>query len=174
MPIACSPVCELLTRSHERKGFDCGEPDLNVYLERQAWQDMRRGVARVFIACSASSPRVMGYYSLSAASFSRQDLPADEARRLPYYPVPAALLGRLAMDKSCQGRGLGKFLLFDAFYRVLQASEVLAVYALIVDTKNDRVRTFYEHYGFLRFPETPSRLFIPLETLQRGVESSSA
>jgi len=174
MSVTFSPGCELLSRSHERTGFDCGEPELNTYLQRQAWQDMRRGVARVFVTRQASSLRVTGYYSLSAASFSRQDLPVEIARRLPYYPVPAALLGRLAVDNTCQGSGLGKFLLFDAFYRVLQASEVLAVYALVVDAKHARARAFYEHFGFLSFPATPSRLFIPVETLRQGAKVASS
>jgi len=174
MSLTSPPVFELLSRSHERGGFDCGEPELNTYLQRQAWQDMRRGVARVFVARNASSPRVVGYFSLSAASFSCQDLPVETARRLPYYPVPAALLGRLAVDNACQGGGLGKFLLFDAFYRVLQASDILAVYALVVDAKHARARAFYEHFGFLSFPATPSRLFIPLETLRQGAKVASS
>jgi ribosomal protein S18 acetylase RimI-like enzyme len=170
MPLTSPPVIEPLARSHHRDDFDCGEPALNDYLHRQAMQDMRRGVSRVYVARERGSSKVLGYYTLSATSFGKKNLPESEAKRLPHYPVPAALLGRLAVDRTCQGQGLGKYLLFDAFYRVLQAAETLAVYALIVDAKNDEARAFYEHYGFTRFPETPSRLFIPLETLRHGAE----
>lgn len=167
------PQCvEPLSRQHDRGGFDCGEPRLNDYLRRQAMQDIRRSVSRVFVAREESSWKVTGYYTLSATSFKRHDLPASEARRLPHYPVPAAQLGRLAVDRTNQGSGLGRYLLFDAFYRVLQASETLAVYALVVDAKSDRARESYEHYGFLRFPETPWRLFIPLETLRVAAEKA--
>lgn len=164
------PVVEPLARNHEREAFDCGIPALNDYLRRQATQDMRRGVSRVYVARNRGSSKVLGYYTLSATSFGKRNLPEVEAKRLPHYPIPAALLGRLAVDRSCQGQGLGKHLLFDAFHRTLQATEMLAVYALIVDAKNDKARAFYEHYGFLRFPNTPSRLFIPVETLRQAAK----
>lgn len=163
------PVIEPLARSHRRDSFDCGEPVLNDYLHRQAMQDMRRGVSRVYVARERGSSKVLGYYTLSAASFGRKDLPEKEAKRLPHYPVPAALLGRLAVDRMYQGQQLGRFLLFDALYRVLHAAETLAVYALVVDAKNDSARAFYERYGFLRFPDSSMRLFIPIETLRRAV-----
>ena len=170
MPLTFPPVVEPLARNHRREGFDCGEPALNDYLHRQATQDMRRGVSRVYVARERGSSRVLGYYTLSAASFGRKSLPEKEAKRLPHYPVPAALLGRLAVDRSCQGQQWGRYLLFDALNRVLHAAETLAVYALVVDAKNDSARTFYERYGFRRFPDLPSRLFIPIQTLRRGAE----
>lgn len=170
MPLALPPVVEPLARNHEREAFDCGIPALNDYLHRQATQDVRRGVSRVYVARNRDSSRVLGYYTLSATSFGKKNLPEAEARRLPHYPIPAALLGRLAVDRSCQEQGLGKYLLFDAFHRMLQAAEMLAVYALVVDAKDDKARAFYEHYGFLRFPNTPSRLFIPVGTLRQATK----
>lgn len=170
MSLALPPVVEPLARNHEREAFDCGIPTLNDYLHRQATQDVRRGVSRVYVARNRNLSRVLGYYTLSATSFGKKNLPEAEARRLPHYPIPAALLGRLAVDRSCQGQGLGKYLLFDAFHRMLQAAEMLAVYALVVDAKDDKARAFYEHYGFLRFPNTLSRLFIPVETLRQAAK----
>ncbi len=170
MPLTLPPVVEPLARSHKRENFDCGEPTLNDYLHRQATQDMRRGVSRVYVARERGASKVLGYYTLSAASFGRKSLPEKEAKRLPHYPVPAALLGRLAVDRMYQGQQLGRYLLFDALYRVLHAAETLAVYALVVDAKNDSARAFYERYGFRHFPDLPSRLFIPIETLRRGAE----
>ena len=170
VPLTLPPVIERLARSHNRDNFDCGEPALNDYLRHHAMQDMRRGVSRVYVACERGSSKVFGYYTLSATSFGKKSLPESEAKRLPHYPVPAALLGRLAVDRSCQGQGLGKYLLFDAFQRVLQAAETLAVYALVGDAKNGEARAFFERYGSLRFPETLSRLFIPIETLRRAAE----
>ena len=167
MSLALPPVVEPLARSHDREDFDCGTPELNDYLRRQAAQDTRRSASRVYVARERGSSKVLGYYTLSAASFGKKSLPEREAKRLPHYPIPAALLGRLAVDRSCQGQGLGKYLLFDALHRILHAAETLAVYALVVDAKNDDARAFYERYGFLRFPDSPSRLFIPIETLRR-------
>lgn len=170
MPLTLPPVVEPLGHKHDREQFDCGEPALNDYLRRQATQDARRGVSRIYIAHERGSSKVLGYYTLSATSFSKKSLSESEAKRLPHYPIPAALLGRLAVDSSCHGKGLGKYLLFDALHRVLQAAESLAVYALIVDAKNNDARAFYEHYGFVRFPDSESRLFIPLETLRHAAE----
>jgi GNAT superfamily N-acetyltransferase len=164
---SAAPLIEPLDRRHEVQAFDCGQVALNDYLRRQATQDVRRDVNRVFVARIESSPAVIGYYSLSAASFGKRDLPADRARRLPHYPVPAALLGRLAVDKRQQGRGLGQYLMVDALWRVLRASEELALYALVVDAKDDSARFFYLRFGFLAFPETPSRLFMPLGTIRQ-------
>ena len=111
--------------------------------------------------------KIVGYYSLSAASFEKEELPPALAKRLPHYPVPAAILGRLAVDRTCQGQGLGEILLLDAIRRVVRASATLMVYAVIVDTKNDRAVAFYERYGFRTFASIQRRLFLPLETFEK-------
>ena len=157
-----------LGAGHDRQAFDCGQPALNTYLQRQASQDVRRRIAQLFVATSADPPnRIAGYYSLSAASFERRDLPAEAAKRLPHYPVPAALLGRLAIDQACQGQGLGELLLLDALHRTLRASAALAVHAMIVDAKDAAAARFYARYGFIAFPSQPLRLFLPMETFAR-------
>ena len=140
---------------------------MDNYLRRQASQDARRRVARIFVAVGDTPGRVAGYYTLSAASIEKEDLPADLARRLPHYPVPAAVLGRLAIDSTYQGRGLGELLLLDATRRVVRASATIAVYAIVVDAKNERARAFYERYGFRAFPSVPRRLYLPLQTFRK-------
>jgi ribosomal protein S18 acetylase RimI-like enzyme len=152
---------------HDRSSFSCGEPVLDGYLQRQASQDVKRRIAKVFVATVAAPGQVAGYYSLSAAEFNKAELPAAAAKRLPHYPVPAAMLGRLAVDRSHQGRGLGETLLMDAIRRTLRASEAMAVHAIIVDAKNDRAKAFYERYGFRSFVTAPRRLFLPLETFEK-------
>ena len=87
--------------------------------------------------------------------------------QLPHYLVPAAVLGRLAIDSTCQGRGPGELLLLDAIRRVVRANATIAVYAIVVDAKNERVRAFYERYGFRAFSSVPRRLFLPLQTFQK-------
>jgi GNAT superfamily N-acetyltransferase len=139
---------------------------LDAYLQRQATQDVRRRIAQVFVAVGDAD--IAGYYSLSAASFDRKDLPAEMAKRLPRYLVRAAILGRLAVDRPYQGRKLGTFLMLDATDRVLQASAAMAVYALIVDAKSDDAMRFYERFGFRRFPASPRRLFLPLESFVKA------
>jgi GNAT superfamily N-acetyltransferase len=150
---------------HDRTPFSCGELALDDYLRRRATQDVRRGVARAFVAVDRAIGAIAGYYTLSAASFSRDHLPAAVAKRLPFYPVPAAILGRLAVDQGYQGRGLGELMLADAIKRVLRASKTLAVHAIIVDAKNDRAKAFYERYGFVAFMDAPNRLYLPLDSV---------
>ncbi|MCE2483420.1 MAG: GNAT family N-acetyltransferase [Alphaproteobacteria bacterium] len=158
---------EPLGPHHDRASFSCGEPSLDRHLRRQASQDARRRVARVFVATGAPPERIAGYYTLSAASFEKDDLPAELAGRLPHYPVPAAVVGRLAVDLRSRGRGLGEVLLLDAIHRVVRAGDTIGVYAVIVDALHDRARAFCERYGFTPFPSRPLRLFLPLRTFEQ-------
>ncbi|MFZ1416212.1 MAG: GNAT family N-acetyltransferase [Defluviicoccus sp.] len=163
-------IVPLDSKAHDRAAFSCGAPELDRYIREHASQDVRRDVARVFVALLAGTPTVCGYYSLSAASFQRDNLPADEARRLPRYPVPAALLGRLAVDDGMKGRGVGTFLLMDALNRVLLATQTLAVHAVIVDARDDAAGGFYRKYGFLPFTGEGRRLFLPMATIRTLAE----
>jgi len=155
-----------LGKQHERKSFDCGERSLNQYLYRYANQDIRRRINRVFAASPPDAPwQVIGYYSLSAGSLDATNLPEEFRRRLPGYPVPVVLLGRLAVAESHQGKGIGSILLADALQRIAQASQVMAVYAVLVDALNDRAAEFYRQFGFIPLPSQPLKLFLPLDSV---------
>jgi GNAT superfamily N-acetyltransferase len=123
-PLAIEP----LGSHHDRVAFSSGEPALDAYLRHQASQDVRRRVTQVFVAIGESPKAIAGYYTLSATSFARTELPPELSKRLPHYPVPAATLGRLAVDRHYQGRGLGEGLLMDAARRVLRASAEAGAY----------------------------------------------
>ena len=143
-------------------GFDCGEKALDEYLQRYASQDIKRGVARVFMASPAEQPQlVAGFYTLSAASIAAEMLPERLRKKLPRYPVPVALLGRLAVDQQFHGQGLGSILLVDACKRVAAASETLAVAAIVVDAKSAKAAAFYQHFGFIELPGQPGRWMLP-------------
>jgi GNAT superfamily N-acetyltransferase len=160
-------VIEPLGPHHDRIAFACGEPALDAYLQRQASQDIRRRVAQVFAARGDTPERIAGFYSLSAASFAKDELLAPLARRLPHYPVPTVVLGRLAVDRSRQGSGRGETLFIDAIRRIVRASAAIAVYAVVVDAKHERAERFYQRYGFRSFATVPRRLFLPLETFEK-------
>lgn len=156
------------SKRHERAGFSCGAAELDRYIREQASQDVRRDVARIFAALSEDGATILGYYSLSAANFRKDGLPEAQARRLPHYPVPAALLGRLAVDESAKRQGLGAHLLMDALHRVLLASEVLAVQAVIVEARDESAAAFYRKYGFIPFTGEGRRLFLPMATIRQS------
>lgn len=160
-----------LGKRHDRKNFDCGEASLDLYLHRYANQDIRRRFNRVFVASLPGEPqRVIGYYSLSAASLAAADLPEEIRRRLPRYPVPVALLGRLAVDKSYQGRGFGAVLIADALQRIALASQMMAVSAVVVDALNANAAKFYRQFGFIQLPSQPLKLFLPMDTVTKSVD----
>lgn len=160
------------SRTHDRSAFSSGAPEFDRYIREYASQDMRRDVARVFVALeSGGDDTVAGYYSLSAESFQKDSLPAGQARRLPHYPVPAALLGRLAVDGRARGRGLGAWLLMDALQRVLLASQTLAVHAVIVDARDDTAAAFYRKYGFIPFSDDARQRLLPMTTIRRLAEA---
>jgi ribosomal protein S18 acetylase RimI-like enzyme len=153
---------ELLGATHDRQNFACGNDTLDRYLLTQAGQDMRRRISNCFVA-TPDSAVIAAYYTLAAASVPVLELPDSEKKRLPRYPVvPAALIGRLAVDRRFQGRGLGGALLFDAIMRAMKAEP--AIFALIVDAKNDSAAAFYAHYGFRAFASRPTSMFLPLAT----------
>ena len=154
---------EALQGSHDRSQFDCGSEALDRYIRRQASQNTRRNVTRVFVALPEESNEIAGFYTLSAGSIERNALPEKQAKRLPRYPVPVALLGRLAVDRRWSGQGLGSALLADVLRRVVRASAALAVYAVVVDAKDEQAQAFYEHFGFIELPGAKRRLFYPVE-----------
>ncbi len=161
----CFAIAPLLA-DHDRSGFSCGVEALDLYLRTQATQDIRRHLANCFVASPLGSNKVAGYYTLSSASVALTDLPAEQTKRLPRYPVvPAALIGRLAVTDEYRGRGLGAALMFDAIERA--AGSEVAVYAIIVDAKNDAARRFYRHHGFLPLTSRPGSLFLPVATANK-------
>lgn len=141
---------------HDRSQFDCGSPELNLYLRERATQDMRRRVTLCFVAVDENE-KVAGFYTLAATSLPVDHLPAERAKRLPRYPVvPAVLLGRLAVALAHQGRQLGAALVADAILRATR-SEVMA-YAMIVDAKDASAARFYAHLAFEPSRDNPLRL----------------
>lgn len=146
---------------HDRRDFDCGVESLNRYLQSQAGQDVRRRASTCFLAIEAATERIAGYYTLAATGVALTELPNAASRRLPRYPtIPAVLVGRLAVDTRFQGQKLGGALLFDAIKRTILSE--IAVFAVVVDAKDDRAVSFYERYGFLRFNSLERKLFLPI------------
>jgi GNAT superfamily N-acetyltransferase len=157
---------EPLSSSHDRSAFRCTEEALDRYFQTQATQDIRRRMANCFVAIEAATGRIAAYYTLSSASIPMVDLPPDETKRLPRYPtLPAVRIGRLAVDRDFQGRGLGAALLADAAHRAAHSD--IAGFTLLVDAKNEKAVAFYEHHGFRALTSQPRVLFLPLAAAQK-------
>jgi len=158
-------VITRLNPTHDRTTFECGVEALDRYLKKQAKQDIKRSISRVFIATNPNNPkRAIGYYTLSTLSIDLNQLPEKLARKLPKHPVPAALIGRLAVSITAQRQGVGKMLLADAIKRTTAVSDQIAIYALVVDAINDDAIRFYEQFGFNRISGSSQRLFLPLKS----------
>ena len=152
-----------------RRTFCSGCEPLDRYFVEQVGQDVRRGITACFVA-KDSDGNVAGYYTLASCGILLNELPDGVTKKLPRYPsVPAVLLGRLAIDKICQGIGLGGILLVDAMKKCV-ASEI-AAYALVVDAIDENAGGFYGHFGFLPFPSRSDRFFLPMATAKRLIAS---
>jgi GNAT superfamily N-acetyltransferase len=152
-------------KQHDRAAFDCGDSDLNLYLQKFARQNHESGGAKCFIAAPSDAPaRVLGFYSLSPASIEYSRTPALAKKGLARYDVPVFRLGRLAVDRTVQGRGLGGALLLRAADRCLRVARDVGGVALLIDAKNDRAARWYESYGALRLHDAPLSLVLPLAT----------
>lgn len=162
--VLSSIAVEPLGRQHDRTAFHCGAEALDRYLKQPARQDADKRVAAPFVAVSPPGARVLGYYTLSASVLTLADLPDELARKLPRYPqLLVTLLGRLAVDQSAKGQGLGEHLLLDALRRSLAHADQIATMAVVVDAKDNGA--VYLQYGFLRLQSQPRWLFVPMRSV---------
>jgi GNAT superfamily N-acetyltransferase len=152
----------------DRSMFSSGVEPLDRYFRTQVGQDIKRRVAACFAATDAHG-QTAGYYTLASASVLLADLPNAVVKKLPRYPsVPAVRMGRLAVDQSFKGEGLGACLLADALRRAVMAE--IAAYAFVVDAKDETAASFYAHHGFMVLPEQPLFMFIPLATVKNLIK----
>lgn len=161
-------LLEVLGETHDRTNFDCGQEPLDRYIRTQATQDMRRRISTCFVAVETATGQLAAYYTLAAASIATPDLPPEITKKLPRYPtLPAVRIGRLAVDLKFQRRGIGAALLADALRRVLLSPA--AVFALLVDAKDDQAVAFYRRYSFTSLMGQPRTLFLPVATAEKAL-----
>lgn len=158
-------ITELNPR-HDRAGFDCGGPALNVFLQRLARQQSVRDFSKTYVACAPDTSKILGFYAISSGSIDFAHLPP--ALRLPRYPVPVARLARLAVDKRAQGQGMGAVLLSHAVRLAVMLAEHIGLYALVVDAKEEAAAAFYQRHGFEWLPDRPLTLLLTLEVARQA------
>ncbi len=160
---------EKLRADHPLDNFDCGQPELNRYLVRFAWQNQQAGAAQTYVGCAGDV--VIGYYTLAVGHVGREDAPERLTKGLARCPVPIMLLARLAVDRRWQGQSVGKALLKDAMLRTLQAADFAGIRAFAVHAKDDAARQFYMKFDFIPSPSDPLHLFVLLKDLRKIVGS---
>lgn len=147
----------LLTADDHVEGFDSGEPELDQWLVRQAQRNQVSGGSRTYVTTRYG--RVVGYYSLATGAVMHAEVSGRVRRNQPN-PIPVVLLGRLAVDRKEQGRGVGAHLLRDAIIRTVQAANVVGVRALLVHALHEQARQFYLRFDFEPSPTDPMHLFL--------------
>ncbi|MGI9130008.1 MAG: GNAT family N-acetyltransferase [Roseomonas sp.] len=162
-----------LSRSHDRKSFDCGEPALNEFLARYARQSHENGGAKTFVVVDPAAPqKILGFYSLSFGALAYTRTPALLTRGLGRYEVPVFRLGRLAVAREWQGQGMGGALLIAAGRRCIAVAQEVCGVALLVDAKSDRAAQWYEGFGALRLEDAPLLLVLPLTTIAQAIDGA--
>ncbi len=165
---------ESIERRHDRADFDCGDAELNEYLQRYARKSHEKGGAKTFLAIEeADDSKILGFYSLSPASIAYERTPEVVKRGLARHEVPVFRLGRLAVDKSVQGQGLGGQLLLSAGRRCSQVAADAGGVALLIDAKNQRVAKWYAGYGAVPLLDAPLSLLLPFKTIHSALAAAS-
>ena len=163
---------ELLNKKHNRMDFDCGNDLLNNYLKQQAGQDVKRKLSVCFVFVHKETNVVAGYYTLANNSIPLNSFPEQIKKKFPksYLSIPTTLLGRLAIDKKHQGKGVGKILLIDALKRSYEVSHKIGSFAVVVDPIDEEAERFYKKYDFIQLPDS-QKLFIAIKTLKELFDS---
>ena len=143
---------EKLSATHKLSDFDSGESVLDDWLRRRALHNEKSGASRTYVVCMGKT--VVGYYTLAVGAVAHAEAPGRVRRNMPD-PLPVMVLGRLAVDKSLQRRGIGKGLLRDAVLRTVQASEIAGIRAILVHAISEPAKRFYEGCGFMVSPIDP-------------------
>jgi GNAT superfamily N-acetyltransferase len=164
---------EPIAKSHDRKNFDCGEAEMNTFLQRFARQGHEQNAVKTFCAVADAQPdRILGFYSLTPASIEHDAVPPSMTKGLARHKVPGFLMARLAVDKSLAGRGLGGQLLLAAALLCIRVTQDVGGVLMIIDAKNDRAAKWYASFGAEPLADQPRTLVVPLSTFAVALKGS--
>lgn len=165
-----SRFVDLDKAAHDRKSFDCGVDELNVFLWQFAAKHRTAGISKTMILPALDPPSaICAYYTLSHTEIERQTLPIALAKKLPCYPVPVLLIAQLAIHKALQGQGLGRDTLIAALQHSLRINSHLPSFAVVVDALSNGVEAFYRKFGFAELDRHNGRvrLYLPMCTIEK-------
>lgn len=152
---------------HDRSGFDCGLSTLNEWLATKVSQFEKKDLARTYVLLESGSTAIKGFYALSNHTVVYEALPEDQAKGLPHIDMPVVLIGRLAVDRSIQRKGLEEFLLIDALRRAEYLANKIGIRAVEVDAINEDAKRFYERFGFLTLKDDTRHLFLSMTVIRK-------
>jgi predicted N-acetyltransferase YhbS len=156
-PVAQNPLVRPIRETDATADFDCGTPALNRWLREHAMPNQLSGASRTSVICEETSRRVIGYVTVSTAQLERRRLNAKDRRNMPD-PVPAFLIGRLAVDGAHQGQGLAIGLLRHALSTALRVADEAGCVLVLVHPIDDLIEPFYLKHGFRPLPHSDARL----------------
>ena len=154
------------TSEHDVSEFDCGVPELDLWLKRRALQNESCRASRTFVI--AEGKRVVGYYALATGAVSQAVATGRVRRNMPE-PIPVMVLARLAIDRGQQRSGLGSALLRDALLRTLAAAEVAGIRAVLLHAISEEAKRFYLHHGFAESPVEPMTMMVTLADIEKAL-----
>jgi GNAT superfamily N-acetyltransferase len=156
----------LLTEAHDASAFDSGEPVLDDWLRQRAWNNLQTAASRTYVVCCTGTKTIVGYSALSMGQILAQEVTGSMRRNMPKF-IPAVILGRLAIDRAWQGKGLGRALLADVITRAQRASSEVSARLVVVHAISPPAEAFYLHHGFIRLPVEAPTFALDLVKLQR-------
>ncbi|CAN7691562.1 GNAT family N-acetyltransferase [Rhizobium sp. LjRoot254] len=162
-----------IEKIHDRKGFDCGQTDLNTFLAQHARQAHESSVSKTYVALDAADrTTIHGFYTLSPAQVEFHRVPDLARPKGGRYPVGGFRLGRLAVSKSLHGKGLGGQLLVAAAIRCMRASVEMGGTAMMIDAKDQGAAAWYRLYGAVPLNDAPLSLLLPYNLLKATLEAA--
>jgi N-acetylglutamate synthase-like GNAT family acetyltransferase len=163
--VSSSLIIEVLSKSHHRDDFDCGNAVLNHFLQKIARQHNEKGLSKTFVLIDTAHPNdIIAYMSMVVCEMLAQDIPHQWVNKYPRR-IPAAKLVELAVTKDKQRKGFGAILLVDAMQKTLHVSHTMGIAGLFVDAKDEAAKKYYHQFGFIALPDQLDNLFLPLSTI---------
>ncbi len=155
-----------LDRTHDRESFDCGVEELNNHLKKYARQNDEKGLGKTVVVVSDDNlKKIFGFYTISTGQIEIGSLPKEQRKKLPRYPLPVIRIGRFAVDIEFQGKGLGTALLMHALKNAEAVADRIGVYAVVLDAKDDKAKSFYLKCGFISLNNAPLKMFLPIRSI---------
>jgi predicted N-acetyltransferase YhbS len=164
------PLIEKFNSNHQVANFDCGEKELNQYLQKYALSNQQANSSQTYVA--SYETQIIGYYSLVVGSVFYSDAPDRVIKGQAKYPIPVMILARLAVDQKWQNQGIGKGLLKDALQSTAQAANIAGIRALLVHAKNKSVQEWYQKFDFEPSPTDELHLFLLLKDIKKYLVNS--